>query len=71
MTMTPQRVEQYLLLVQFALDCASVEGYAHALPEEVVRRAQRILKQAPVEMPYLPPALPISAFAEPVAEERE
>lgn len=64
--MTPQRVEQYLLLVQFALDCASPEGYAHALPAEVVTRAQRILKQAPIELPYLAPALPVSAFTEPV-----
>ena len=69
--MSPARVEQYLLLVQFALDCASVECYAHDLPEEVVRRAARILKQAPVELPYLPPALPVSQFREAVAEERE
>lgn len=69
--MTPARVEQYLLLVQFALDCASPEGYGHALPPEVVRRAARILKLSQVEMPYLPPALPVSSFTEPVAEERE
>lgn len=69
--MTPARVEQYLLLVQFALDCCSPEGFGHALPPEVVRRAARILKQAPVELPYLPPALPVSDFKEPVHETDE
>jgi hypothetical protein len=66
--MSPQRVEQYLLMVQFLLDVISPEGYAHEMPQEVIRRASRILKQSPVELPYLPPALPVSEFAEPVHE---
>lgn len=61
--MTPARAEAYLLLAEFALDAMESD-----LPEAWRTRAARILKLAPVEMPYTPPVVPVSAFAENVHE---
>lgn len=59
--MTPHRCETYILLAEFALDAAESD-----LPEPWRTRAARILKLAPVELPYTPPVLPVSEFAEAV-----
>jgi hypothetical protein len=64
--MSPDRVSKYILLAEFALDAAESD-----LPEPWRTRAACILKLAPVQLPYTPPALPVSGFAEAVAEERE
>jgi hypothetical protein len=50
-TMTEERIAQYLLMCEFLADCASPEGYGHALPPEVVRRAARIMKMVPESQP--------------------
>ena len=61
--MSPDRANMYCLLAEFALDAAESD-----LPEAWRTRAARILKLAPVEMPYTPPVMPVSAFAENVHE---
>jgi hypothetical protein len=61
--MSPDRVSKYILLAEFALDAAESD-----LPEQWKTRAARILKLAPVELPYTPPVLPVSEFAEAVHE---
>lgn len=62
--MTPHRCETYLALVALAADALDRDD----VPADLRDRASRILKLAPVELPYLPPALPVSQFAEPVHE---
>lgn len=59
--MTPERVQQYLLLLDLAADVVSPEGYGHSLPAEVVKRTARILRHAPLEpiddlppLPFIP-----------------
>jgi hypothetical protein len=61
--MTPDRANMYCLLAEFALDAAESD-----LPEPWRTRAARILKLSPRELPYTPPAVPVSQFAEAVHE---
>ena len=65
--MTPERANQFCLWGEFILDIIERQD----LPADLRTRAARILKLAPVEMPYTPPPVLVSGFAEPVAEERE
>ena len=58
--MTPDRVNQWLLRTEYLLDILD----APDVPESWRMRAARILKLAPVELPYTPPPVPV--FAEPV-----
>ena len=58
--MTPHRCDTHLALLALASD---VEGRSD-VPQDLRDRAARILKLAPVEMPYTPPVVPV--FAEPV-----
>jgi hypothetical protein len=56
LVMTPERAEQYVLAMEFLLDVVSPEGYGHAMPAEVIRRASRILKLIPKEVEHPAPA---------------
>jgi hypothetical protein len=64
--MTPDRANMYCLLAEFALDAAESD-----LPQAWRDRAARILKLSPRELPYTPPRVPVSQFAEAVHESDE
>lgn len=54
--MTPERVAHYMALWEFAVDVASPEGYGHAMPPEVIRRAAQLAKLFPKEVERPAPA---------------
>lgn len=43
---TNDRADHYQALIEFARDCCHPEGYGHALPPEVIRRAALLVKLA-------------------------
>lgn len=62
--MSPERANQICLWGEYILDVLDRED----VPADLRTRAARILKLAPVQLPYTPPALPVSEFAEAVHE---
>jgi hypothetical protein len=62
LVITEQREQQYLLAMEFVADCASPDGCGHALPQEVIQRAARILKHLPPDAQRLAviPSLAVS-----------
>ena len=64
--MTPERASQFCLWGEFILSMIDRED----VPADLRTRAARVLKLAPVELPYTPPVM-VSDFAEPVHEADE
>lgn len=66
-TMREERANQICLWGEYILDILDRPD----VPADLRERAARILKLSPVDLPYTPPAVPVSQFAEAVADERE
>jgi hypothetical protein len=63
-TMSEDHANNYCLRSEFILDILDRPD----VPADLRDRAARILKLSPRELPYTPPAVPVSQFAEAVHE---